>query len=543
MIARPGEPAQGASAPESAGRHLTRSATLAGVAVLTSRILGLVRETVLAALFGAGNDMDAYLVAFRIPNLTRDLFAEGAMSSAFVPTFTRHLTRHGKEAAWRLGNNVMTSLAIVTAIVAALCMVFAGPLVSAYAGNFSAVPGKLDLTVRLARIMLPFLPLVSIAAVMMGMLNARQHYFVPSLSPAMFNVASIACAIALVPLMPLVGLPRITAIAIAVLLGGLGQIAVQWPPLRDEGFRFRAVIDRRDEGLGRILLLMGPGTLGLAATQINLFVNTQLATGQGTGAVSWLNYAFRLMYLPIGLFGVSIATAVLPRAAERAAVGEIPELRDTVSRGLCLMLAVNIPAMFGLIVLAHPIAQLLFEHGRFLPSDTLATAAALQLYALGLIGYSTVRILSPVFYAVGRSAVPVIVSTASIVLNLALNLMLVRAMGFRGLALGTSIAALTNGGLLLVLLRRHLAGIGGSHLSMTVAKSAVAATVMAAVAFPIERWLFAGTGGRIVGAVRLLIAILGGLSALAIMTRVLRIREFDDGLSMVRQRVQKLLGR
>src|SRR4051812_2668962 len=194
MTARAGEPI---STTESTGRHLTRTATLAGVAVLTSRILGLVRETVLAALFGAGNDMDAYLVAFRIPNLTRDLFAEGAMSSAFVPTFTRHLTRFGKDAAWRLGNNVMTSLTIVTAVVAAAGMVFAGPLVAAYAGDFSAVPGKLELTVHLARIVLPFLPLVSIAAVMMGMLNARQHYFVPALSPAMFNVASIVCAIAL----------------------------------------------------------------------------------------------------------------------------------------------------------------------------------------------------------------------------------------------------------------------------------------------------------------------------------------------------------
>jgi putative peptidoglycan lipid II flippase len=188
--------------------------------------------------------------------------------------------------------------------------------------------------------------------------------------------------------------------------------------------------------------------------------------------VSLLNYAFRLMYLPIGLFGVSIATAVLPRAAERAAVGEIPELRDTVSRGLCLMLAVNIPAMFGLIVLALPIAQLLFEHGRFLPSDTLATAAALQLYALGLIGYSTVRILSPVFYAVGRSAVPVLVARCRSP-SISPEPDAGAAMIPRP-RLGTSIAALTNGALPLVPLRRQLAGIGGSHLVMTVKSSSQA---------------------------------------------------------------------
>src|SRR5471032_202610 len=226
----------------------------------------------------------------------------------------------------------------------------------------------------------------------------------------MFNIATIACAGALVPLMPSIGQPRIMAIAIAALVGGLGQIAIQWPSLRREGFRYQRLLDWRDPGLRQVLLLMGPGTIGMAATQVNIFVNTLLATSQGTGAVSWLTYAFRLMYLPIGLFGVSIGTAVLPAVSRHAATDDLDGVRATVSRGIAMMLMLNIPATFGLLALATPIVRLLFERGHFQPADTMQTAAALRFYALGLIGYSTVRIASPTFYALHRSRVPVAVS-------------------------------------------------------------------------------------------------------------------------------------
>src|SRR5262249_41855862 len=222
--------------------------------------------------------MDAFMVAFRIPNLVRDLFAEGAMSAAFVPTFTRRLTVHGKDDAWHLANNLINALLLVTGAAVAAGFVFARPLVTAYAGDFSRVPGKLELTISLTRIMLPFLTMVSLAAASMGMLNSLHHYFMPSLSPAMFNIATIAGAFALVPLMPAFGLPPITAIAIAALVGGALQIVIQWPSLRREGFRYRPVLDLRDPALHEVLVLMGPGTIGLAATQVSLFVNTLLAT-------------------------------------------------------------------------------------------------------------------------------------------------------------------------------------------------------------------------------------------------------------------------
>src|SRR6266850_2519196 len=214
--------------------RLARAAASAGAATMTSRVLGLARDQLLASLFGAGDAMDAFNVAFRIPNLVRDLFAEGAMSAAFVPVFMRQLTTGGKEAAWRLGNNVINALLVVTGILVVLGIVFARPLVEAFAADYAAVPGKLELTVLLTRVMLPFLTLVAIAAAFMGMLNALHRFFVPALSPATFNVATIACALLLVPVMPRFGMPPITAIAIGALIGGVAQIALQWPLLRRE---------------------------------------------------------------------------------------------------------------------------------------------------------------------------------------------------------------------------------------------------------------------------------------------------------------------
>jgi putative peptidoglycan lipid II flippase len=525
--------------------RLARHAGLAGTATLTSRVLGLARDHVRAAFFGAGNEMDAFVVAFRIPNLVRDLFAEGAMSAAFVPTFTRELTLHGKRDAWRLGNNILNALIIATGVIVVLGIVFARPLITLYAGEFARVPGKLELTVQLTRLVLPFLTLVAIAAAAMGMLNSLHYYFVPALSPAMFNVATIVLVIALAPLMPRAGLPPITAVAIAALAGGVGQIAIQWPSLRREGFRYARVFDPRDPGLRRVLILMGPGTIGLAATQVNLFVNTLLATGQGTGAASWLTYAFRLMYLPIGLFGVSIATAVLPAVSRHAAVGDTAAIRSTVSRGLSMMLILNVPATLGLMVLATPIVRLLFEHGHFLPSDTAATAGALQLYALGLVGYSAVRIASPTFYAIGDSRTPAIVSVAAIVVNVIASVTLVRAIGFRGLALGTSIAAIVNAVLLLGLLRRRIGGLDGARLAATIVKVTLSSVVMATAAVAIQHAMDRVAPGTrpAVEALKLGTTIGGSLAVLALMARVLGVEAFGDAVEMVRSRVRKLLPR
>jgi putative peptidoglycan lipid II flippase len=527
--------------PDAAPR-LARSAGLFGLATMASRLLGLVRDTVIAYYFGAQDANDAFRVAFRIPNLVRDLFAEGAMSAAFVPTFTQELTAEGKARAWQLADAVITALLLITGVLVVLAMIFADPLVRFYAGDFAEVPGKLELTVFLARVMAPFLTLVAVAAVFMGMLNALGHFFVPALSPAMFNVATIVMAVALVPVAPTWGITPIVVIAVATLVGGLGQLAIQWQPLRSEGYRYRPRMDFRDPALGRVLLLMGPGTIGMAATQINVLVNTQFAASQGTGAISWLDYAFRIMYLPIGLFGVSVAAASTPALSRLAATNNTAQMRSTVAAAIGLMLALNLPATLGLIVLASPIVELIFEHGSFTATDTAATALALQYYAIGLVGYSIVRIVSPAFYALRLSRIPVIASVSSVIANVLLNIVLIRVMGYAGLALGTSLAAIVNAAVQVVWLRGRLGGIEGVKLVLTTVKILMASLAMAAAAALTERGLRELMPGSAIPlqAVRVGAAIAVGLAVLAVASALLRVREFELSRDLVLKRLGRL---
>jgi putative peptidoglycan lipid II flippase len=516
---------------------LAKSAGLIGLATMASRLLGVARETVLAAVFGASANpaMDAFNVAFRVPNLLRDLFAEGAMTAAFVPTFTRTLTSQGKAEAWRLGNMVMNALILDTSVLALLGIFFAPQITGAYAPKFATVPGKLELTTDLTRIMLPFLTMLAVAAAMMGMLNSLRRFFVPSLSPAMFNVASIFSALVLVPLMPYFGLERIVGLAIGTLLGGLGQILLQWPSLRREGFRYQPLLNVRDPAVLEILRLMGPATIGLAAVQVNVFVNTYLATWQEQGAVSWLQYAFRLMYLPIGIFGVSIATASLPEIARQANANDLAAVRASVSRGLRMMLMLNVPATVGLIVLAEAIVALIYERRMFNALDTASTAQALIFYAPGLLGYSAVKIASPTFYALRDARTPVIVSVLSVLANLAMNLALVRVLGFRGLALGTAIAAMLNAVVLLWLLRRRLGGLDGWRIAVSLAKISVASLVMGLTAYVTLGWLTGLTpqGGELAKILRVGGSIGAALLVLAASARLLRIQEFTEATARV----------
>jgi putative peptidoglycan lipid II flippase len=301
------------------------------------------------------------------------------------------------------------------------------------------------------------------------------------------------------------------------------------------------VLDFRDPELGEVLRLMIPGTLGLAAVQINVFVNTYLATTQPEGSVSWLGYAFRLMYLPIGLFGVSIATAALPTIARQAGDADKAAIRDTVSRGLRLMLSLNVPATVGLIVLAHPIVELIYERGEFGPADSIATAAALMFYAPGLLGYSAVKIASPTFYSLKDARTPVVVSVISVAANLALNLWLVQILSFRGLALGTAIAAVLNALILLLLLSRRLDGLDGRHLAVSSLKIGAASALMGAAVWLVTGWLETMLPGSAssIRATRVFASIAAGVAVLILAARVLRIEELDDALSRVTARFRR----
>lgn len=508
---------------------------------MASRLLGLVREQVLAHAFGASDQMDAFRVAFRLPNLVRDLFAEGAMTAAFVPTVSRVLATGDRDAAWRLGRRAITALALVTIVIAVVGIAFAEPITRAFAPEYQAVPGKFELTVRLTRWMFPFLPLVAVSVAAAGMLNALGRFFVPALAPATFNVASIACILLLVPLMPALGAEPVVALAIAVLIGGLGQVLVLWPQLRAEGFRYHVDVAPRDPALREILLLMGPGTLGVAATQFNVYVNTILATGQQAGAVSWLDYAFRIMYLPIGIFGVAIASATLPMVSAHAGRNDMPAVRQTLAHSVRLMLALTVPATVGLIALGTPIVRLIYERGRFLASDTDAVAFALAAYAPGLIGYSTVKVLSPTFYALRDARTPVVISVISVLTNAALNVVLVGRFGYAGLAAGTAVASVLNAGLLYVLLRRRLGHLEGGRLVATLGRIAVASALMGGAAWGLHTWLATQVlpgEALVVQIIRVGTSIGAALVVLAGSARLLRIEEFDEAFSNVLRRLR-----
>lgn len=522
--------------------RLARSAGVIGLATLASRLLGLVRDQIVAVFFGTGMAADAYAVATRLPTLLRDLFAEGAMSAAFVPTFSRTVQRDGKEAAWRLGSQVVNALLLVTGTLVVAGIVFAVPLTELYAWEFQDdEPGKFALTVQLVRITMPFLLLIAVAAAFMGMLNALKRFFIPASSPALFNVVFIVSTAVLVPIFARTGVEAALALGIAMLLGGVMQIAVQWPALRQEGYRHRWILNFSDRGLREVLFLMGPGTLGVAAAQINLFVNTTLATHE-PGAAAALGYAFRLMYMPIGIFGVSVATAAIPDLARHASGGAYDRMRSTLSWGLRLMLMLSVPATLGLIVLASPIVELIYQYGKFDTGSTDAVAAALAFYAPGIVGYSVVKIASPSFYALQDARTPMVVSLITIGLNLGLNLWLHAWMGFTGLALGTGIAANVNAGLLLYLLSRRVGGIEARRVWWSLVKIVAASLVMAAVAYGTHAWLrdlFPDTGA-LMRVVRVGAAIGAAVTTLAAAAWVMRIEEFHQAIAQIQARLKRV---
>lgn len=481
--------------PEAATRTeggLARAAGVVSAMTFLSRVMGLVREQAFAALLGAGLHADAFQAAFRIPNLLRDLFAEGALSAAFVPTYARALKGRGAEHAHRVASRLLTVLAVLLGALVVLGLVFAGRLVRLLAPGFEAVPGKFELTVALTRVMLPFLPLVSFAAVAMGMLNAHRRFVVPALAPAVFNVVAILWAVGLWATG--FGAAQVAmGWAVGTLVGGAAQFLVQVPGLRAEGFRLRPEWAPGDPSLRAIAVLMAPATLGLAAVQLNIFVNTGFASYE-PGAVSWLQYAFRLLYLPIGIFGVAVGTVVTTSLAHRAADGDLAGVREAVDRALRLLAFLTVPATAGLMALRVPIVRLLFERGRFSATDTERTAEALMLFCTGLVAYTGVKVLAPAFYALGAPRVPLAASAAAVATNLLLVTALHQRIGFRAMALGTAVGALVNMAVLGLVFARRVGSLWRGGLAASLVRATVASAAMAGIVWTAARLMEARVG-------------------------------------------------
>jgi putative peptidoglycan lipid II flippase len=508
------------------------SAGIVSVAVAMSRITGLLREIVMARLFGAGFVYDAFLLGFRIPNLTRDLFAEGALSSAFVPIFTQTLAQKGKKEAAILSNLVGTALILIVGVFCALGVIFSPALVHLLAEGFRQVPGKFELAVKMTRIMFPFLLLVALAAQAMGVLNACNRFAVPALASTFFNIGSIAFGLIFgYSLAPWLGIEPITGMAIGVVLGGALQLAWQVPSLRKEGFSFRPSFDWSHPGLRKIITLMGPAILGNAAVQINVMVNTNFASRiPGNGPVSWLGYAFRFMQLPLGLFGVAIASATLPSISRSAGAGDFEEFRRTLSKSLGMVFLLTVPSSVGLIVLGNTMIGAIYQGGKFHAFDTQQTALALSCYAVGLAGYSALKVLNPAFYALHDARTPMIISLISIAVNYATASLLLSStnLSHAGLALSTSTVAIFGALALFMILRTRVGGIYGRSLAASIGKITVASAVMGGAVWMssrvVQHWLGIGRLGRLVD---LAASIPVGLVVFYLACRLLRVSELD----------------
>jgi putative peptidoglycan lipid II flippase len=516
---------------------LFRSAGIVSIAVFTSRITGLVREMVMAALFGAGKAYDAFSVGFRIPNLTRDLFAEGALSSAFVPVFTEYLSTRSKEQAAALARLVATALVVIVGSFCLLGVIFAPQLVELVAPGYAAVPDKFELAVTMTRIMFPFLLLVALAAQAMGILNACNQFGVPAMASTFFNIGSLVVGLGLgFYIGPKFGFAPIYGMAWGVVFGGALQLFWQVPSLRKSGFRFHLAFNWSDPGLVRILRLMGPAILGNAAVQVNVMVNTNFASQiqdpvRGPdGPVSWLGYAFRFMQLPIGIFGVAIASATLPAISRSVALGNMEEFKKTLSRSIAMVFLLTVPSAIGLVVLRESIIGAIYQIGRFKQYDTEQTGLALACYAIGLAGYAATKVVNPAFYALDDARTPMIVSLVSIIINFSMASTLIHGLGLRhyGLALSTSTVAIFSAVALFWLMRNRLGGLYGRSLRDSTVKIFLASLAMGAVVWASSHGIHAAFGiSKLVRLADLALSIPLGLLAYYSVCRALGVPELE----------------
>jgi putative peptidoglycan lipid II flippase len=421
-------------------RQIIKAASVIASSTLLSRVLGLVRDMVAFALFGATGGLDAFLVAFRLPNMLRSLFAEGSLTVSFIPVFVELGEKEGESRANELGRRTLTLLGLILLIVVVLGVLLAPYLVKVVAMGFARSPDKFALTVELTRIVFPYIGLIALTALLGGILNARRVFLYPALAPVVLNICMISASLFLAPSMN----PPIAALGWGVIIGGCFQLLMQILPAKNTGFSFKPDFGWRDPALKKVFLLMGPAVLGVAVYQINLVVSTFLASWLPDGSISYLYGAERLFQLPLGVFAVSVGVASLPSLSRLAAKNEWEEFGETVKNALKILWFVVIPATVGLFILAQPIVILLFKRGAFSMTMAIETANALKFYALALIPVATTRIIAQSFYALKDTKTPVKGALIALIVNLAASLLLMGPMKHTGLALATALSAAAN---------------------------------------------------------------------------------------------------
>ncbi len=457
--------------------RITRAAGVVGMATLLSRIFGFIRDMVVAKMFGAGTATDAFFVAFRIPNLLRRLVGEGALTACFIPVYSEYIAHKTKEEANHLVHVAFSLLATVLVVMSLLGILLAPWIVKLMAYGFLQDPEKFQFTVFLTRLMFPYIFFISLVALAMGALNSRNHFAAPAFAPVLLNLSIVLCALLLSPMFQ----EPIVSLAVGVMVGGLAQFLFQIPFLRQIGITFRWAWEWSHPGIRRVGSLMAPSVLGLAVVQLNVLINTFLASYLAEGSVSYLYYADRLLEFPMGVFAIAIATAVLPSFSDQAIRKDWNSLKETVGFALRLTFFVTFPAMIGLVVLRYPIISLLFQRGAFDAHSTAMTAQALLFYAVGLVAFAGVRIIVPAFYSLQDTKTPVRVAILALLANAGFGVILMFPLKHGGLALATSLSAGLNFILLLLFLRKKIGSLNGTRIWASFFRYLVAAGIMALV--------------------------------------------------------------
>ncbi len=526
-----------------------KSTGVVSIAILCSRVLGLVRDQLLNGLFGS-HFTGIFTAAFRTPNMLRDLFAEGALSTAFVTTFTKKIKNEGDEAAWILGRK-MLALSICFMSMVALAGVALAPWLVRLMNPGWDNPESINLCIWLVRIMYPFITLVSMTALVMGMLNSKRVYFIPAVASAFFNLGCIVGGVVSAWLLDpgfregAITEKGLTGFAIGTLIGGVLQLVIQLPALKKVGFRMGFDFGWKDQGVRDVLHLMWPSLIAAGGTQVGVTLNSIFAslTPGKEAAGAWLANAQRLQQLPLGLFGVAVATVTLPMLSRLAAEGMTPAFRGALAKGLRLVLFLTLPSAIGLSIFAKEIVSLLFEHGKFTAHDVAMTAGPLQAYAFGLVFYSAIKVLQPAFYTIGKRFIPMIVSLSIIALTASLNAVTVFVLKWdhTALAWGTALGLSINFVALYLSMRKFANGLETGALTQSLIRLMVGVGLMAAVCYGLKMYLLADWARMSFITQATGLGVIVSLAAVVYfyVTQKLRVEEAGEFISIVSKRFKR----
>ncbi len=490
---------------------LIRSTGIIGCATTLSRMLGFIRDIFFAKLFGTNIFAQAFVVAFRLPNMFRDMVGEGATDAALVPILTEYRHTRSEEEYWETARVVLNVLLIVVTVFSVLGILFTPIIIRVIAPGFTNSPEMFSTTVFLTRCMFPYIIFLGIVAYSKGVLNSLHYFTTPALAPVILNISMIAALTLLCPVMGVQGL------VIGVLAGGFLEVAIQMPQLVKKGLKFNKAFRIVHPVVGRIGRLLVPRMLGTAVYQLSMLVDTVMASFSwivGSGGVAALYYSNRLVQLPLAVFGISLATAVLPKMSKEVASSDIGKMKDTVAFSLRTVFTVMAPATAGLMILSGPIVMILFQRGEFTEYSTAITVKALIFYSIGLFAYGGIKILVNAYYSLGDTRTPVRTASISLLVNVALNLILMWPLKIGGLALATSIAAMCNFFILYVDLSKRIGDIGTKGLVASFTRILAATGVMSVCAFVcLKIFLYPAVQSDVVMAFRLVFVVSCGLAA------------------------------